>query len=101
MDFINAKLANLISYVINPILSLLLGVAVVVFVYGVWEYFFKDVEGKDRSKGANHILWGVVGFTIMLSAFGIINIILNTTGTGDEFDLKYRARTPINTVQPK
>lgn len=96
--FLNSKLALFATNIINPILLLLFALATLVFIYGIWEYFFKDVEGSDRKAGANHILWGSVGFVIMLGAYGIIYIILNTTGVSSEFNTQYQSRTPI-TIQ--
>jgi uncharacterized membrane protein (DUF373 family) len=95
MDGVNKLLGNLTTEIINPLVLLLAAVAFIVFVYGVWEYYFKDSEGAERSKGGKHILWGLVGFFIMISAFGIIRIILNTFGgsqSANEFNVQYQQR---------
>ena len=61
-------------------ITLLFAAAVLVFLYGVFEYV-KDSGSEDaRSTGRNHMLWGVVGMFIMISAFGIMRIIMNTIG---------------------
>ncbi len=95
MDGVNKILDKIATEIIDPIVLLLAAVALVVFIYGIWEYYFKDIDGADRSKGGQHILWGLVGFFIMISAFGIIRVILNTTGgsaSSSEFNIEYKSR---------
>jgi uncharacterized membrane protein len=66
--------------IINPIITLIFAVAVLVFLYGVFEYV-KDADSEDaRTTGRRHIIWGVVGMFIMVSVFGIMDIIMNTIG---------------------
>ncbi len=73
-------LHKVIDLIINPLIVLLFAVAMVVFLYGVFEYI-RGAESEDaREKGSRHILSGVFGLFIMISVFGIINIIVNTFG---------------------
>lgn len=96
--FINSWIAKFATQIINPLLLLLFAVTILVFIYGVWEYFFNESDSTDRKKGANHILWGLVGFVIMLGAMGIVRFALNTTGTSNEFDTQYKTR-PVPKVK--
>lgn len=66
--------------IINPIILLLFSVAVIYFLWGVFMYV-KDSESSDaRDTGRRHMMYGVFGMFIMISVFGIINIVLNTIG---------------------
>jgi lysylphosphatidylglycerol synthetase-like protein (DUF2156 family) len=68
------------TVIVNPLILLMFAAAVLVFLYGVFEYV-KDSDSEDaRSTGRNHILWGVVGMFIMISVFSIMDIIMNTIG---------------------
>ena len=68
------------TVILNPIIMLLFAWAVLVFLYGVFEYV-KDSGSEDaRATGSRHMLSGVFGIFIMLSVFAIINIILNSIG---------------------
>lgn len=71
---------NFNNVILNPIIALLFGVALVVFLWGVFQYLLGGDSEDARKTGARHILWGVVGLAIMISAFGIINIALGTFG---------------------
>ena len=66
--------------IIFPLIALLLGVALLVFIYGVFEYIRGADDESVRSKGREHMIWGIVGLVIMVSAFAIIQIVLATFG---------------------
>lgn len=66
--------------IINPIIQLLFLVALVVFLWGVFSYVRKSDSDTERETGRKHMMWGLFGMFIMVSAFGIINIIINTAG---------------------
>jgi uncharacterized membrane protein YfcA len=66
--------------ILNPIITLLFVLALVYFLWGVFE-FIKNAESPEkRAEGGKHILFGLLGMFIMLSAVGIINLLLGTMG---------------------
>ena len=76
------QLGNVIDPILNvivyPIIKLLLGIAVVVFVWGIIK-MIRDAEDAEARKTARiHMLYGIIGFVIMLSAWAIIAVIANT-----------------------
>lgn len=92
-SIIQDKLVKIAEIIVNPLIELAFAVAVIVFVWGIWEYFFKKVDGSEREKGRLHILWGIVGIGIMMGAYGIINIVINTVGADKgEFDTNFSRR---------
>ncbi len=66
--------------IINPLIVLIFAAAVLVFLWGVFQYIKGADSESERATGRNHILAGVFGMFIMVSVFGIINLILNTIG---------------------
>ncbi len=63
---------------------LLFAWGLLVFVYGVAEFFFNfNVRGDSHAKelGQKHMFYGVVGMFIMASAVAIINVIQNTVSS--------------------
>jgi len=53
-------------------------VALLYFLYGMYE-FVAGGDNEDRlTKAKNYILYGIIGLFIMVSAFGILNLICNT-----------------------
>jgi len=68
------------TYILNPLIILAFAFAMVVFLWGVFQYVRGAADVKARETGRSHILWGVIGIAIMFSVFGIMNIISNTVG---------------------
>ena len=68
----------IIRNIVNPLLELVFAEAVVVFVWGIVEMLMKGGDAEARTKGRNHMLGGVRGMGLMLSAWGIINLVANT-----------------------
>ena len=75
-------LYNIEYFILNPIIYLIFGFALILFLYGVFQFIMKSDDSDERKKGGQHMLWGIVGMAIMLSAYGIINFILNTMWWG-------------------
>ncbi len=74
----DALIGRIETAIINPVIALLFGVALLVFLWGGFE-FVRGADSPDgRATGGRHILWGSIGMGIMLSVYGIINLILNT-----------------------
>lgn len=71
-------ISNLNKYIVNPLIELMIAAAVVVFLYGVWEMIGQDVEKK--TDGKTHMIWGIIGLFIMVSAIGILNVVCDTIG---------------------
>jgi ABC-type thiamin/hydroxymethylpyrimidine transport system permease subunit len=86
-------LAKINEIIINPLILLLFGVALLFFVYGVFEYILKARANPAKMKeGRSHMLWGLVGMFVMISVFGFFKILLNTLPVGE------RSRDNVNRV---
>lgn len=72
--------SKLVSVIINPLIALAFGVALLVFIWGIVEFLMALSEGGDTAAGKQHMLWGVIGLFIMTAAFGILSIATNTFG---------------------
>jgi hypothetical protein len=73
----------LVSIIVNPLLALLFGAGLIVFLFGIVEFFFElDVRGNQSAKenGKNHMLWGLFGMFVMVSAWAIMQVIAATVG---------------------
>jgi len=73
--------------IINGILvPTLFAVAFIVFLWGIFQFYIfegQDVEGQR--KGHMLMLWGLIGFAVMFSVWGIINIIVATFGLNSPY----------------
>jgi hypothetical protein len=75
-QFLKALLEN----IVNPTLILLFALAVLYFVWGVIDYIKGDENGGDRTTGSRHIMYGVIGLFIMVSAYAIVQMVGRTFG---------------------
>jgi len=67
--------------VINPIIGFLFALALAYFFFGLIKFLVN--KGKDENsvtQGKSHMVWGIIGMFIMVSVFGIMNLITGTIG---------------------
>lgn len=67
---------------LNTGLFLLMGVAVIMFVYYIIKYFVRP--DADRKEAGYYVMYSVIGFFIILSFWGLVNILQNTFGLQNE-----------------
>lgn len=63
--------------ILNPLILLMIVIALAVFIWGVIEFITGADNEEKRKKGKQHIIWGIIGLTIMIGVKGIIEVILN------------------------
>ncbi len=66
--------------ILYPLIALMLGVAVLVFLWGVFEMIHGADDEEARTKGKQHVLFGIIGIVVMLSALTLLRIAANTFG---------------------
>jgi hypothetical protein len=82
----DAFLARVYDVILQPLIGLMFGVAFLIFIWGV-VIFIKDRDSDTgRQTGWRHIGYGILGMVIMISVFGIINIIVGTLGQESPVD---------------
>jgi len=69
--------------ILNPIIVLLFALAVVFFIYGLASYLLSPDNEEKRKTSKDHMMWGIFGMFIMVSVFGIMRLLLKTTGEKD------------------
>jgi succinate dehydrogenase/fumarate reductase cytochrome b subunit len=79
-ESLNGFIAHLDSLIINPLITFLFALAVVFFLYGVFEFIANQENEEKKTAGKQHMLWGIIGITIMLGVFAIMNMLLSTLG---------------------
>lgn len=66
--------------IIFPLITLGIAVAAVVFAWGVFNYVRGEKGLETHSEGSKMMLWGIIGFVIMVSAYGIMSFAAGTFG---------------------
>jgi hypothetical protein len=66
----------------NIVVYLLVALAIVYIIYAVVQYFIKGNEGDESRRAAGmQIFYGIVGLAIIISLWGLVNLVLNTFWT--------------------
>src|SRR3989344_7012068 len=76
------------SFVINTInniiVPVLFAVAFIVFLWGAFDTFILGAQSEEtKEKGKNLMLWGLIGFFVMVSIWGLVNILTGTVSFGN------------------
>ena len=79
----NATLASLTSVMVsylNSILVLIMAIAIVAFVWYIIQYYIKPNE--DRKQAGQYVMWALVGFFVIFSMWGLVNVLAGTFDIG-------------------
>jgi hypothetical protein len=72
---------GIISIINTVIVPVLFAVAFLMFLFGVFKYFILGAtEQKSREEGRDFVLWGLIGFVVILSVWGLVSIVATTFG---------------------
>jgi len=71
---------NLIIWGVNSVfVPILFAIAFLVFLWGVYKYFILGAaDEKSRTDGKQFVLWGLIGFVVISSVWGLVNIVQKT-----------------------
>ena len=73
-------IGNILTNIVNPLILLMVGVAIIFFLWGVFDFIRNADSSEERKKGGEHMLYGALGLFIMSTAYGVLNLILGTIG---------------------
>jgi hypothetical protein len=76
---LSGYLTSFVSFVNSALVPALLAVAFITFLWGVFKYFIRDAaDEKSLAEGRQFVLWGLIGFAVILSVWGLVAIVTNT-----------------------
>lgn len=83
MQSIQELIINLTLFISNVLLPFLFGLALLFFVWNTFKFFIAgagDTTAKENAK--NLALYGIGGFVLLVSIWGIVNMLVNGLGWG-------------------
>lgn len=83
-DDIESIISLIINSILNPVVALIIGLAVVYFMWGVIKYVNRGHE--DVGEAVKMMTYGIVAIFVMVSVWGLVHLLINT------FDL---TNTPV------
>lgn len=79
------NLTDVISIAIgllNSLIPLIIGLALVIFLWGVVRYVVAGADKEGKEKGRRFMIWGIIGLVVMVSVWGIVSLVRNTLFEG-------------------
>lgn len=73
------KLICQAQQLLNSVIPVLVSLGVVYFVWGIVQYVIADGE-EAKKKGKDRMIYGLIGFAVIVGLWGLVNIIVNTFG---------------------
>ena len=74
----------IINIINNVLVPVLFAVAFIVFLWGAFKTFIAGAQSEEiKEDGKNLMLWGLIGFFVMVSIWGLVNILTGTVSFGN------------------
>ena len=68
-----------IGFINNTLIPFVFALALLVFIWGLVRYFiFGGANEEKRKEGQQLMLWGIIGFFVMVSVWGLVNVLVGT-----------------------
>lgn len=75
---------SVIDFFNEVLIPLILAIAFLVFIWGVFKFFIFGAQDEGaRENGKNLMIWGILGFVIIISIVGIVSLLGDATGLND------------------
>lgn len=75
---VDSFVANVNKLIINPLIGLLFALAVMYFLYGVFDFMANQENEEKKTTGKMHMIYGIIGMTVMMGVFALMNLVLST-----------------------
>lgn len=69
----------------NSIIPFLIGLGVLIFLVGVVQYIAAGDNEEKRTEGRNLIIFGIIAIFVMVSVWGLVNILVGTFNLNNSY----------------
>jgi uncharacterized membrane protein YidH (DUF202 family) len=98
---VDSFVAQVNKIIINPLIVFLFALALVYFLYGVFDFIANQDNEEKKTSGKNHMIWGIIGIVVMMGVFTILNIIMKTFNIGNTSQINLEQGTvQLNDYNP-
>ncbi len=82
---IGTFLDAILGFIDSVLIPLVLGIAFLMFIWGVFKFFILGgSDSEKQAEGKSLMIYAVAGFVIILSFYGIVNLLTDGLGFGGE-----------------
>lgn len=75
-----SSLITTIKTTINSIIGILMGLALLYFVWGIVKYMTAGGDETKIKAGKSHMLYGIIGLVVMAAVWGIVGMLVTYIG---------------------
>lgn len=72
--------SGIISQVVQPLVALVFAAAVFFFIWNVFMVITKSDQPEELANLKSRVVWGVVAIGVMASVWGLVRIVISSTG---------------------
>jgi hypothetical protein len=69
-----------VGTLINRVIPLLVGVAVVIFIFGIVRFILAAGDAEKRTEGRKYMVYSIIAIAVMLSVWALVAFVRNTFG---------------------
>ncbi|KND47230.1 MAG: hypothetical protein AB199_02255 [Parcubacteria bacterium C7867-004] len=78
-------LPSIVDFINSILIPFIFAIAFIVFIWGIFQYFIAGGANEEqRDKGKQLAVWGIIAFFVMISVWGMINLLVDTFGFGGQ-----------------
>ena len=82
---VSQYLLSIIGFINVVLVPVVFAVAFVTFIWGIFLYFIAGGANEEkRDQGKQLAIWGIVGSFVMVSVWGLVNVLVGTFGFGNK-----------------
>ena len=90
---VSSDISDFLGFINDYVVPLIFAIAFLMFLWGVFRYFIAGgASDENHKEGRQFILYAVIGFVLMASVWGIVNLLRDSTG------LDSGAEPPLPTI---
>ncbi|MEX0917085.1 MAG: hypothetical protein WDZ90_00970 [Candidatus Paceibacterota bacterium] len=72
------EILDTIGALINTATPIVVALALLYFLWGVGKYVFSAGDGERQKEGQNIMVWGIIALTVMVSVWGLVQVLADT-----------------------
>lgn len=82
---IDVYLKSIVGFINAVLVPFIFAIAFIVFIWGMFQYFIAGGANEEqRDQGKQLAIWGIMAFVVMISLWGIVNLLVATFTFGGQ-----------------
>lgn len=75
---LGGAIVDISAFITDYIIPLLIGIAALLFIYGVLKYVLNQDDEEARKKARSLMIYGIIAIFVMVSVWGLVNLLSGT-----------------------